>query len=239
MSTELSENTQELTTLSVSSVPKTRTAKRETMAETLVKMKMAFTNAQLPTVLPSLISVGYTAESLQADYAEVEALEALMLQQQTKIQEKMVEAIKFRDSRKAIHQIYMKDRGMCRILFKNDVQALVELELRGNASESYGNWLKEVKGFYTRISNSERLTAEVAKISMKPADLEAQLTAIAALEAIKNNQKKEIAAAQAATEARDQKFDGMFAKYSTLVKYSKILLGKDQAIEALGIVVKR
>jgi len=83
------------------------------------------------------------------------------------------------------------------------------------------------------------MKTEVAKISMKPADLEAQLTAIAALETIKNNQKKETAEAQAATEARDLKFDQMYAKYSALVKYSKILLGKDQAIEALGIVVKR
>ena len=128
---------------------------------------------------------------------------------------------------------------MCRILFKNDVQAQVELDLRGRVSEAYGNWLKEVKGFYTRINNSERLKTEVAKISMKPADLEAQLNAIVALEAIKNNQKKETAEAQAATEARDLKFDEIYAKYATLVKYSKILLGNDQAIEALGIVVKR
>ena len=209
------------------------------MAVTVVKMKMAFTNAQLPSLLPSLIPVGYSAESLQADYAEVEALETLIQQQQTKTQEQVIETIKFKDSRKAIHRIYIKDRGMCRILFKNDLQAQVELELRGNASEAYGNWLKEVKGFYTRIGNSERLKTEVAKINIKPADLEARLTAIAALEAIKNNQKNKIAATQAATEARDLKFGQIKARYSTLVKYSKILLGKNQALEALGIVVKR
>jgi len=239
MSAELSENTQELSTLTGPAITKTGTVKRETTTETVVKMKMAFTNAQLPILLPSLLPVGYTAESLQANFAEVEALEALMQQQQTKTQEQVIETRKFIDSRKAIHQIYVKDRGMCRILFKDDLQAQVELELKGNVSQAYGNWFKEVKGFYTRISNSERLKTEVAKINMKPADLEAQLTAIAALETIKNNQKKKIAAAQAATEARDLKFDEMFARYSTLVKYSKILLGKNQAIEALGIVVKR
>ena len=239
MSIELSENTQELTTLTVATVIKTTTVKRESMAEVVVKMKMAFTNAQLPSLLPSLIPVGYSAESLQADYAEVEALEALMQQQQTKRQEHVIETRKFIDSRKAIHQIYMKDRGLCRILFKNDLQALVELELRGNASEAYGNWFKEVRGFYTRIGNSERLKAEVAKINMKPADLEAQLNAIATLETIKNNQKKKIAAAQAATEVRDLKFGQIHARYLTMLKYSKILLGKNQAIEALGIVVKR
>ena len=239
MSIELSENTQELTTLTGPAVTKTTTVKRESMAVTVVKMKMAFTNAQLPILLPSLLPVGYTAESLQADYAEVEALETLMQKQRTETQEQLIESTRFEDSRKAIHQIYVKDRGLCRILFKNDVQAQVELDLRGRVSEAYGNWLKEVKGFYTRISNSERLKTEVAKISMKPADLEAQLNAIVALEAIKNNQKKETAEAQAATEARDLKFDEMYAKYATLVKYSKILLGNDQAIEALGIVVKR
>ena len=238
MSIELSENMEQETTTG-STVTTTTSVKYDNMAEVVVKMKMAFTNARLPTVLPSLIPVGYTAESLQADYAEVEALETLMQKQRTETQEQIIETKKFDDSRIAIHQIYVKDRGLCRILFKNDVQAQVELDLRGRVSEAYGNWLKEVKGFYTRISNSERLKAEVAKISMKPADLEAQLTAIAALETIKNNQKKETAEAQAATEARDLKFDEMYAKYATLVKYSKILLGNDQAIEALGIVVKR
>ena len=238
MNNELSENMEQETTTG-STVTKTTSVKSDNMAETVVKMKMAFTNARLPTVLPSLIPVGYTAESLQADYAEVEALEVLMQKQRTETQEQVIETKKFDDSRIAIHQIYVKDRGLCRILFKNDLQAQVELELSGNISEAYGNWLKEVKGFYTRINNSERLKTEVAKISMKPADLEAQLTAIAALETIKNNQKKETAEAQAATEARDLKFDQMYAKYSALVKYSKILLGKDQAIEALGIVVKR
>lgn len=238
MSIELSENTQEPTTTG-STVTKTTSVKYDSMPEVVVKMKMAFTNAQLPNVLPSIIPVGYTAESLQADYAEVEALEVLMQKQRTETQEQLIESTRFEDSRKAIHQIYVKDRGLCRILFKNDVQAQVELDLRGNVSQAYGNWLKEVKGFYTRINNSERLKTEVAKISMKPADLEAQLNAIVALEAIKNNQKKETAEAQAATEARDLKFDEMYAKYATLVKYSKILLGNDQAIEALGIVVKR
>ena len=238
MSIELSENMEQETTTG-STVTTTTSVKYDNMADTVVKMKMAFTNAQLPTVLPSLIPVGYTAESLQADYAEVEALEVLMQKQRTETQEQLIESTRFEDSRKAIHQIYVKDRGLCRILFKNDVHAQVELDLRGNVSQAYGNWLKEVKGFYTRINNSERLKAEVAKISMKPADLEAQLNAIVALEAIKNNQKKETAEAQAATEARDLKFDEMYAKYATLVKYSKILLGNDQAIEALGIVVKR
>lgn len=238
MSIELSENMEQETTTG-STVTTTTSVKYDNMADTVVKMKMAFTNAQLPTVLPSLIPVGYTAESLQADYAEVEALETLMQKQRTETQEQIIETKKFDDSRIAIHQIYVKDRGLCRILFKNDVQAQVELDLRGNVSQAYGNWLKEVKGFYTRINNSERLKTEVAKISMKPADLEAQLNAIVALEAIKNNQKKETAEAQAATEARDLKFDEMYAKYATLVKYSKILLGNDQAIEALGIVVKR
>jgi len=238
MSIELSENMEQETTTG-STVTTTTSVKYDNMADTVVKMKMAFTNAQLPTVLPSLIPVGYTAESLQADYAEVEALETLMQKQRTETQEQIIETKKFDDSRIAIHQIYVKDRGLCRILFKNDVQAQVELDLRGRVSEAYGNWLKEVKGFYTRISNSERLKAEVAKISIKPADLEAQLTAIDALETIKNNQKKETAEAQAATEVRDLKFDEMYAKYATLVKYSKILLGNDQAIEALGIVVKR
>ena len=238
MSIELSENMEQETTTG-STVTTTTSVKYDNMADTVVKMKMAFTNAQLPTVLPSLIPVGYTAESLQADYAEVEALETLMQKQRTETQEQIIETKKFDDSRIAIHQIYVKDRGLCRILFKNDVQAQVELDLRGRVSEAYGNWLKEVKGFYTRINNSERLKTEVAKISMKPADLEAQLNAIVALEAIKNNQKKETAEAQAATEARDLKFDEMYAKYATLVKYSTILLGNDQAIEALGIVVKR
>lgn len=238
MSIELSENMEQETTTG-STVTTTTSVKYDSMPEVVVKMKMAFTNAQLPNVLPSIIPVGYTAESLQADYAEVEALEVLMQKQRTETQEQLIESTRFEDSRKAIHQIYVKDRGLCRILFKNDVQAQVELDLRGNVSQAYGNWLKEVKGFYTRINNSERLKTEVAKISMKPADLEAQLNAIVALEAIKNNQKKETAEAQAATEARDLKFDEIYAKYATLVKYSKILLGNDQAIEALGIVVKR
>ena len=42
-----------------------------------------------------------------------------------------------------------------------------------------------------------------------------------------------------ATEARDVKFDEVEEKYLEMINYAKVLMGADQALEALGIVVKR
>ena len=53
------------------------------------------------------------------------------------------------DKHRVAQVIRYEERGMCRILFKDDLQAQVELELKGNVNQAYGNWFKEVKGFYT------------------------------------------------------------------------------------------
>ena len=96
-----------------------------------------------------------------------------------------------------------------------------------------------MKSFYAQLAGTPKLLEFALTRGIPQADIDAVQAEIAALEKLKESQKKETAEAQMATEARDVKFDEVEEKYLEMINYAKVLMGADQALEALGIVVKR
>ena len=207
--------------------------------EWIVKMKTTFENAKQSPIFEKLQPVGYTEARLTALLGRVAALENLCEVQKMEQAEQNAETRKFNEKKDEIGGLFLKHRGLAKILFKKNLQAQVALNLNTSVKTAYAEWLRQVSNFYSQISKSPELIEEVKKIGITQAFVKHTQKEISSLSTLKESQKKETAEAQASTENRDQAFDALYEEYAELIAYAKILLNGDQALEMLGIVVRR
>ena len=207
--------------------------------EWIAKMKTAFVNAKQPDILAALQTVGYTEERIDELIAELTTFEGLCETQRMEYAEQNAETQKFDQKKATINETFITHRSMAKILFKNDLQAQVALNLGAPTKTAYANWLRLVSNFYSQLSKSQALQTEAAKIGISATVVANALTNIAELTSLKDSQKKETAEAQASTEKRDIAFDAIYEQYTELIGYAKALLKGNQMLEAIGIVVRR
>lgn len=207
--------------------------------ELISKMKIAFANAKLPEILPQLQTLGYTEAKLDEYLAKVAELETLSQKQQKEYGEQYAETEKVNKKQAEIDEIYRRHVAFCKILFKNNVQAISTLALNGGRKRAYAAWFHQVNSFYAQILDNPAFLEKVGTINIQETDLKAQQNSLSELTLLKENQKKEAGEAQRATELRDEAFDKLYPIYSELISYAKILFQNNQLLEALGIVVKR
>ncbi|AEK22688.1 hypothetical protein [Capnocytophaga canimorsus] len=207
--------------------------------EMISKMRIAFSNAKLPEILPQLQTLGYTEEKLNTYLQKVAELEQLMQNQKKEYAEQYAETEKFNQKRQEIDELYRRHIAFCKILFKGNVKAISVLELNAGRKNAYASWHQQVSNFYGQLLGNSDFLAKVGTINITQTDLEAQKTALQELSTLKENQKKEAGEAQKATEIRDEALDKLYPSYTELVAYAKVLFQDDQILEALGIVVKR
>ncbi|MFJ1262054.1 hypothetical protein ACILDS_05080 [Capnocytophaga canis] len=207
--------------------------------EMISKMRIAFSNAKLPEILPQLQTLGYTEEKLDDYLKKVAELEQLMQNQKKEYAEQYAETEKFNQKRQEIDELYRRHIAFCKILFKGNVKAISVLELNAGRKNAYASWHQQVSNFYGQLLGNSDFLAKVGTINITQTDLEAQKTALQELSTLKENQKKEAGEAQKATEIRDEALDKLYPSYTELVAYAKVLFQDDQILEALGIVVKR
>ncbi|MFJ1378389.1 hypothetical protein ACI760_07065 [Capnocytophaga canimorsus] len=207
--------------------------------EMISKMRIAFSNAKLPEILPQLQTLGYTEEKLDDYLKKVAELEQLMQNQKKEYAEQYAETEKFNQKRQEIDELYRRHIAFCKILFKGNVKAISVLELNAGRKNAYASWHQQVSNFYGQLLGNSDFLAKVGTINITQTDLEAQKTALQELSTLKENQKKEAGEAQKATEIRDEALDKLYPIYTELVAYAKVLFQDDQILEALGIVVKR
>ena len=218
-----------------------KTPKRNyiSLNEWIAKMKTAFANAKQPVIFEALQTVGYTESRLNELFDELTELETLCEVQRMEQAEQNAETQRFNEKREVIHGLFLMHRNIAKILFKKDLQAQVALNLNMPVKTAYADWLRLTSNFYAQLSKSEALKTEAAKVGITTAVITTALESLDELTASKDAQKKEIAEAQSATEKRDQAFDSLYEKYTELMSYAKVLLKGNQALEALGVVVKR
>ena len=207
--------------------------------EWIVKMKTTFENAKQPPIFEKLQPVGYTEARLNALSGRVTALENLCETQKMEQAEQNAETQKFYEKKNEIGGLFLKHRGLAKILFKKNLQAQVALNLNTSVKTAYAEWFRQVSNFYGQISKSPELIEEIRKVGITQAFIKSIQMEISSLSTLKESQKKETAEAQASTEKRDQAFDALYEEYAELIAYAKILLNGDQNLEMLGVVVKR
>jgi hypothetical protein len=227
--------TPEITTPEAKKAPKNY---HDTMDESIVKMKMTFGNASLPEIFPVMETVGYTAEKVAGMKAELLQLETLSQGQIKEYADQDAEQEKFDLKRAAINDVFNKHRSLTRVLFKGDIHAWVSLQLDTANPKAYSAWAQLLTNYYAQIAATPALQAKVQTLGINSAAVSAQSTALLDLQTLKESLRKETAEAQTATDTRDRAFDALYPQYSEYIKYAKILLADNQALEAIGVKVK-
>jgi hypothetical protein len=207
-------------------------------AEWISKMKLTFGNATLPTIFPVMEAVGYSAEKIAGLQHQLTELEGLQQVQTKEYAEKLAETEKFNNKRAEIDANFTKHRALAKILFKGNVNAIIALRIDEEKQRAYPGWAQQVSNFYAQLESSPSLLTKIAGIGITSTVLATQKQALADLQTLKENQQKETAEAQSATDMRDQAFDALYPLYSEYIQYAKILLADNQALEAIGVKVK-
>ncbi len=207
--------------------------------EYIAKFRLAFTNAQLPEILPILETVGYTEERLKDYLKQTDELVALGQAQKKEYSEQYDESKKFNTLRSEIDDIFRSHRSLIKIILKNNLKGQTVLGLSDTVKTAYGKWEQQVDNFYSQIKNLPDLAAEAQKVSITPEVVTSVLDKLLELRKLKKSHQKESAESQNATEMRDTAFDKLLPEYKELIDYAKILLSKNQHLEAMGIAVKR
>ena len=209
-------------------------------AEQLItKMKIAFTNAKEPEILPELETVGLSKGSLDDYLADITNLEQLSQQQIKEYGEQYAETDKFNAKRAEIDNLYARHRNLAKIIFKNDRQANTTLGIDAGRKQAFAAWYQQVSNFYAQLLANADFKTKAEAVNIKDADITAMQTALQEVSALKESQKKELGEAQKATETRDAAIDMLYPKYTELIAFAKVLFPDNQTLEKLGIVVKR
>ena len=219
-------------------VPQPKKQVYESIEATIAKMKLAFSNALLPEIFDVMFTVGYTVDKIGLLKSELAQLEVLHQTQTKESADKYNETDKFNVKKAEVDSIFSTHRGLLRILFKGNIHALKALRLDESMPRTYSAWFQMVSNFYSQLTDTPDLQTKANTVGVTEAKVAAQKQAIAALQSLKESQRKESAEAQAATDARDAAFDALYPQYTDYIKYAKILLAGNQVLEAIGVKVK-
>jgi hypothetical protein len=210
----------------------------ETIEASIAKMKLTFNNAMLPEIFDVMLTVGYTTEKIELLKADLAQLEVLCQTQTKEAADKYNETDKFNIKKAEVDSIFSTHRGLLRILFKENIHALKALRLDESMPRTYSAWFQMVSNFYSQLAETPGILTKATAVGITEAKVAAQKQALAELQSLKESQSKESAEAQAATDARDKAFDALYPQYTEYIKYAKILLAGNQALEAIGVKVK-
>lgn len=210
----------------------------ETLDERMMKMQITFGNASLPTIFPVMLTVGYTEARIASLKAKLDSLVELQQSRTKEYAEQLDETEKFDKKHDEINAVYSTHRSLLRILFKGNTLQTNMLMLNSAVPTAYSAWDKMVDNFYSQITTSPDLLVKAQTVGITAVVIADQKKALVDLKDIKKSQRREIAEAIAATEARDNAFDELYPLYSEYVEYAKVLLTDNQALKALGVTVK-
>lgn len=206
--------------------------------EWIIKMKITFSNAALPEIASAMQTVGYTPEKINAMKVKLQTLEDLNQKRTKEYADKLSATSELDLKRNAVDLLYSAHRKLAKILFKSNIQVQAVLQLNDAKPLAYAAWSQQAVGFYAQISSTPNLQAQVATVGINAAIVSEQKQALVDLQLLKDNQLKEDAEAQAATDARDRAFDELHPLYTDYLQYAKVLLADNQALEAIGVKVK-
>lgn len=198
------------------------------------KMDLAFNNASIPEIYPHLLTVGYDESKLADLRGKLANLKSLQQARQAAKADKIAATDNHLKNYTEINRLYGKHRALLKILMGNDKLASTTLKLNVRKKKDFSNWFQDVHNFYSQLSQNPELAAKAASLGITTAITETQLQNLNALQTLKENGK-----AQLATEQRNKAFDELRPLYSEYIKYARILLAGNQALEAIGVTVKR
>lgn len=201
--------------------------------------QVAIHNAQsMEQVAAALAPFGYDAARLQAAEGLLEETRTAVEVQALAYGEQYEATAVLRAAREEANRVYMNAVKIARIAFRQDVQARATLRLAGRREQGLAGWLAQATMFYQNLLDSPTLLAGMRPFGYDEAQLAGELALVRAVETANQRQKAAKGAAQAATQARDEKLRALRVWLSDFWVIAPIALADhSQLMESLGKVV--
>lgn len=145
----------------------------------------------------------------------------------------------FTDKINAVSEIYRTDRKKARVVFKDANDTLVNLRLKGKASQSIANMIDDMKVFYTTIQQNEDLFNAIKRLKITTEHIAKQVQGIADTEKAYADYTKEKGENQQATKNKNQAFANLDKWVREFYAVAKIALeDQPQLLESIAKFVR-
>ena len=193
-----------------------------------------------PSITEKVARYGYTDQKLNEGVELYTLAKQLVEQQGDEYIEQIHATEEFNQLRSDINNEFIDHRKLARVALRgNSLLLSVNLGVKGDISENYSYWDKEVEQFYSNALKSDAIMQAFGELNLTAADLESVLADLNSLRQLKLNQKKEMGEAQMSTKERDAKLRELdIWAHDYRVVATIVFDDQPQVLEKLGILVR-
>jgi hypothetical protein len=211
-----------------------------TVAEFILQCSLRINNSlNDDTILMQVSRMGYTKDELNVGHLLLEEVKELSIKC-SRERGDVVGAYAQRNAEKNVtHQTFMKHRKLAKIAFKNNKEAIVALQLSGPVPQGIGDWVTQVKSFYTNLLSNNTWIEALAELGNGEEKLKIGLEQVSSVAKLNESILLEKGESQASTKERDDKIKELQTWVRDYEVIARIALEEHpQFLEKLGIVVK-
>ncbi len=214
--------------------------KNLTEVQLIEKYRISLENVETqPVIAKAMEELGFdTAEIAKGKLLLGETASIYNLNKQ-EFDEKSAAYSNYIAQRKVVSDIYGLHRKKAKVVFRNDLEILKQLELEKALSQGYAKWLEGVKKFYSEIINDETLQTKLLRLKVTKEDLNNAGKEILKLDKARAEYIREKGESQEATQDKNAAFDKMEDWMYEFYAVAKIALEDNaQLLESLGVLVR-
>lgn len=218
----------------------TRRHKSFSEEQILEDYKVALYNAvKKPRVVEAMARLGYNGEVIAKGQSLYDITRNFWEVNKTED----AETIKIREVFHAkygeLDEIHDRHYKLARIVFRSDLDIMVDLCLIDRAPRSYAKWLNGVKSFYSKTLKNTELQQKLARLNVTPEELAHGYKLIAPIEQVRAEYVSEMSESQDATRTKDDAFDQLDDWMSEFYMVAAVALEDNpELLESLDLLVR-
>ncbi len=133
-------------------------------------------------------------------------------------------------------EVYARHRGFALIAFKEDLEALRDLDLNARRPRAFDRWKEQAERFYTGLLGDPGRCAKLERFRIPEVKLESAETLIEQVATLRNQLEREFAEAWEASNACDEAIDALDDWFSDFREVTRIALeDQPEALAALRL----
>jgi hypothetical protein len=219
----------------------TKKNRYESMEDELVRYKVALDNTLEDTDLQAgVLRFGYDTARIEEGNTLYSNAENWFYKQKRDYALQYSATQRLTELMQQSEELFVQDRSIARIAFKNNITVFTELNLSGKRpKKAFGQWLHELEHFYTNSAANPGIVVGLEKFNITAETLQDRITKLEAVKNANSYQERLKGNAQRATDRRDIAFKELRNWMIDFFKIARMAFTDDrQQLEKLKIVAK-
>ena len=207
-----------------------------TNIQALELYRVALENATAqPEIAKLMAELGYDAKEIAKGKKILEETRKAYDFKQKEDDETTQAYADYSEKRDELSETYSLHRKKGKVVFRNDLETLKQLELTGSLSQSYLKWFETVKKFYNVANESEEIQNKLKRLKITKEEIADALKLTNELNQVRAAYLREKGESEDATKEKNQAFDVIDDWMSEFYAVAKIALEDNpQLLEVLG-----